>query len=107
MTYPYLLAAGGLLIVLGLLLMRWASRHDLKGLAIDAAWEVAKNRRLNVETELGNRVKDLGAEESNVGRAKMVAGHAARHVAAQVATIAGLIALAAGAILIALAVWWT
>jgi hypothetical protein len=55
MTHPYLLGAGGLLMVLGLLLMRWASRHDLKGLAIDAAWEMAKNRRLNVETDLGNR----------------------------------------------------
>jgi hypothetical protein len=37
----------------------------------------------------------------------MVAGHAARHVAAQVASIAGLVALAAGALLIALAVWWS
>ncbi len=107
MTHPYLLAAGGVLIICGLLLMRWASRYDLKGLAIDAAWEVAKNRRLNVETELGNRVKDLRDESSNTGRAKMVAGHAARHVAAQVATVAGLVALAAGALMIALAVWWT
>jgi hypothetical protein len=79
----------------------------MKGLAIDTAWEVAKNRgRVDVETELGNRLKDLRAEPSNVGRAKMVAGHAARHVAAQVATIAGLVALAGGAILIALGMWW-
>ena len=107
MTHPYLLVAGGLLIVCGLLLLRWASRHDLKGLAIDTAWEVAKNRgRVDVETELGNRLKDLQAESSNVGRAKMVAGHAARHMAAQVASIAALIALAGGAILMALAVWW-
>ncbi len=107
MTHPYLLVAGGVLLVCGLLLLRWASRHDLKGLAIDTAWEVAKNRgRVDVETELGNRLKDLRAESSNVGRAKMVAGHAARHVAAQVATIVGLVALAAGAVLIALGVWW-
>ena len=107
MAHPYLLVAGGLLIVCGVLLLRWASRHDLKGLAIDTAWEVAKNRgRVDVETELGNRLKDLRAESSNVGRARMVAGHAARHVAAQVATIAALIALAGGAILVALAVWW-
>lgn len=107
MSHPYLLAAGGILIICGLLLMRWASRYDLKGLALDAAWEVAKNRRLDVETELGNRVKGLRDEASNAGRAKMVAGHAARHVAAQVASIAGVVALAAGALLIALAVWWT
>lgn len=108
MTHPYLLAAGGILMVCGLLLLRWASRYDLKGLAIDTAWEVAKNRgRVDVETELGNRLKDLRAESSNVGRAKMVAGHAARHVAAQAASVAGLVALAAGVLLIALAVWWT
>lgn len=108
MTHPYLLAAGGILMVCGLLLLRWASRYDLKGLAIDTAWEVAKNRgRVDVETELGNRLKDLRAESSNVGRAKMVAGHAARHVVAQVAGIAGLVALAAGVLLIGLAVWWT
>jgi hypothetical protein len=107
MSHPYLLAGGGVLIICGFFLMRWASRYDLKGLALDAAWEVAKNRRLNVETELGDRVQDLRAESSNVGRAKMVAGHATRHVAAQVASIAGLIAIAAGALLIALAVWWS
>ncbi len=108
MSHPYLLAAGGVLIICGFLLLRWASRHDLKGLAIDTAWEVAKNRgRVDVETELGNRLKDLRAESSNVGRAKMMAGHAARHVAAQAASIAGLGPLAAGALLIALAVWWS
>ena len=107
MTHPYLLAAGGFLIICGLLLLRWASRYDLKGLAIDTVWQVAKNRgRVDVETELGNRVKELREESSNVGRAKMVAGHAARHVVAQVASIAGLVALALGAILIALGVWW-
>lgn len=106
MTHPYLLAAGGFLIICGLLLLRWA--YDLKGLAIDTVWQVAKNRgRVDVETDLGNRVKELRDESSNVGRAKMVAGHAARHVAAQAASIAGLVALAAGGLLIALAVWWT
>lgn len=108
MTHPYLLAAGGFLIICGLLLLRWASRYDLKGLAIDTVWQVAKNRgRVDVETELGNRVKELREESTNVGRAKMVAGHAARHVAAQAASVAGLVALALGAILIALGVWWT
>lgn len=106
MAHPYMLAAGGLLIIAGLLLYRWASRHDLKGLAVDAAWQVAKNRgRLDVDTELGNRLKEVRAEGSNVARAKMVAGHAVRHVVAQVLNVAALIALAAGAVLIGLAVW--
>ena len=107
MAHPYLLGSGGVLVLLGILLYRWASRYDLKDLALDAAWQVAKNRgRLDVETDLGNRLKELEAEGSNVERAKMVAGHAARHVAAQAMNVAALICLAVGAILIAVAVWW-
>jgi hypothetical protein len=107
MAHPYLLAGGGILILLGILLFRWASRYDLKGLAVDAAWEVAKNRgKLNVETEIGNRFKELQAEGSNVNRAKMVAGHAARHFVAQAASIAALVCFIAGAGLIGLAWWW-
>jgi hypothetical protein len=102
-----LLGSGAALIVIGFLLLRWASRYDLKGLALDAAWQVAKNRgRLDVETDLGNRLKELQAEESHVERARMVAGHATRHFVAQVANIAALIAFALGALLIGLAWWW-
>jgi hypothetical protein len=107
MAHPYLLGSGGVLIILGVLLYRWASRYDLKGMALDAAWQVAKNRgRLDVETDLGNRLNELQAEGSNVERAKMVASHAARHVAAQAMNVAALICFAAGALLIAIAVWW-
>jgi hypothetical protein len=107
MAHPYLLGGGGLLIILGILLFRWASHYDLKGLALDAAWQVAKNRgRLDVETDLGNRLKELQAEGSNVERARMVAGHAARHVVAQAMNVTALICFAAGAVLIAVAVWW-
>jgi len=107
MEHPYLLGGGGLLIIIGVLLFRWASRYDLKGLALDAAWQVAKNRgRIDTETDLGNRIKDLQAQSSNVERAKMLAGHAARHVVAQAMNVAALICFAAGAALIAVAVWW-
>ena len=107
MSHPYLLGGGAALIVLGILLFRWSSRYDLKGLALDTAWQVAKNRgRVDTETDLGNRLKELQAEGSNMRRAGMVAGHAARHVVAQVASIAALICLAAGAALIGLAWWW-
>lgn len=107
MNHPYLLASGGMLILLGILLFRWASRHDLKGLAIDAAWQVARRRgRLDTETDLGNRLKELQAERSNMRRAGMLAGHAARHFAAQAASIGALISWLAGAVLIGLAWWW-
>lgn len=101
LSHPYLLAGGSIALILGLLLRRWASRHDLKDLAIDAAWQVAKARGdLGTKTELGSRFENLAAETSNTGRAKLAAGYAARHAAAQIAGLAGLLGLVVGAALI-------
>ena len=106
-AHPYLLAFGVLFLVAAVLLWRWAGRHDLKGLAVDAAWQVAKARGdVKAQSELSDRLQALKAEESHTGRAKMVAGHAARHVAAQVASIAALVSFVAGAALIGLALYW-
>ena len=104
LSHPYLLGSGTALLLLGVMLWRWASRHDLKGLAIEAAWQVAKNRGdPNTETELGNRIKTLQADSSNAGRAKTAAGYAARHVVAQIASLAGIVAMLGGAALTAAA----
>lgn len=101
LSHPYLLGSGLALLAIGFLLRRWASRHDFKDLAIDAAWQVAKARGdLGTQTELGNRLKELSAEGSHVARAKMAAGYAARHAAAQVAGIAGLAGYGIGALMI-------
>lgn len=107
LSHPFLLAGGALLLLLGWMLWRWSSRHDLKGMAVDAAWQVAKNRgNLATETELGQRLRDVQADASSVGKAKKVAGYAARHFAAQVAGLAGLIGMAGGGALLALAIFW-
>ncbi len=104
LSHPYLLGTGALLLLVGFWLWRWSSRHDLKGLAIDAAWQVAKARgNLKTETELGNKLKGLAADGSNVGRAKAATGHAVRHVLAQVASLAGLVAMLGGAAMVAVA----
>lgn len=106
--HPYLFGCGAVLVVLGILLWRWASRHDLKGLAVDAAIQVAWNKgslTSAADTEIARRLKDIHADQSNVGRAKKVAGHAARHVVAQIANIAGLAAFGLGVVLIGLALY--
>ncbi|MFM9941341.1 MAG: hypothetical protein ACKVP7_17805 [Hyphomicrobiaceae bacterium] len=107
LNHPYLLGFGALLLVLGFLLCRWASRYDLKGLAAEAAIKVAWNKGdLNTETEIGNRLKELQDEKSNVKRATTVAGHAARHVLSRFVNLAGLASLLVGAGLIAAAFFW-
>lgn len=104
--HPYLVGIGTILLLVGVLLWRWASRHNLNDLVVDAAIHVAWNKgklASAADTEIAKRLQDLKAETSNAQRAKSVAGHAARHFIAQVANIAGLIGMLAGAGLIGLA----
>lgn len=108
MNHPGLLAGGAVLAMIGVVLWRWAARHDLKGMAVDAAWQLAKGRgnlTAAADSDLGRKLQDLQADSSNVGRATKVAGYAARHFAAQVANVAGLVSMLGGAALIALAFW--
>ncbi len=107
LTHPYVLGAAAVLFVIGFLLCRWAARYDLKGLATEAAIQVAWNKgNLSTETELGNRLKELKAESSNVRRATAVAGHATRHVLSRFVNWAGLACIAAAIGLVALAAFW-
>ena len=104
--HPYLVGIGSLLIVIGVLLWRWASRHNITDLVVDAAVHVAWNKgklASAADTEIAKRLDALKAETSNTERAKSVAGHAARHVAAQVANVVGLVAMLVGAALFGLA----
>jgi hypothetical protein len=106
LAHPYLLGFGAALLLLGSWLWRWSGRHDLKGMAVDAAWQVAKARGdLRARTDLGDKLKDLAAEKSNVGRATKAAGYAVRHAVAQVASVGSLVCLLAGAALVAAAFW--
>ena len=107
LTHPYLLAFGAALIIVGLLAMRWASRHDLAGLATDAAIKVAWNKGdLATETDLGNKLKALRDEQSNFNRAKAVAGYGVRHVVSRVVAIGGIIAIVVGLAMIVGAGFW-
>jgi hypothetical protein len=102
--HPYLLGFGALLMLVGWRAWRWAGRHDLKGLAVDAAWQVAKSRGdLRAQTDLGDKWKELASDPSTSGRARKVAGHAARHVVAQFVGLGGLVGMLGGAGMIAAA----
>lgn len=107
LTHPWLLGFGGLSLLIGFLCSRWASRYDLKGLATEAAIQVAWNKGdINTETELSNRFKALQDEGSNMKRAQTVAGYAARHVLSRFVNWFGLGSLAAGLAMIAAALFW-
>lgn len=96
-----LIALGIVAIVIGLIIRQRASRYSLTDMAVDAAWQTAKARG-HTPTELESKVREIASEQSNVRRAKLVAGHAARHVWAQVlATIGTTVVVLGLALLVA------
>lgn len=105
-NHPVLLAVGLALLVAGFVMWRIASRWDLKGHAVDSALKSAWHRRVVVSDELSERYRDVRDAPSHVHRAGRVAGHAARHFAAQALSIGSMISFALGVGLAVLAVMW-
>jgi|LNFM01.1.fsa_nt_gb hypothetical protein len=105
-THPILLGVGLALIVVGFLMWRIAGRWDLKGQAVESALKSAWHRRVVVSEDLSDTYRDVRDAPTHMSRAGKVAGHAARHVAAQALSIASLAAFAIGVALTALAVFW-
>ena len=104
-THPVMLGIGLALVVVGFLMWRIAGRWDLKGQAVESALKSAWHRRVVVSEDLSNTYRDVRDAPTHMSRAGKVAGHAARHVVAQVLSIGALIALAAGLGLSALALY--
>jgi hypothetical protein len=112
MQNPMWLAAGGLFVLVGLLLMRWAGRYDAAGIAVDAAWRMARTgSTTGARDELGRvideQLTDIRADSARIGHARTAIKHGWRFFIARFVSIAGLVLMAAGAVLIGLAFWWT
>ncbi len=111
MQHPYLLAASAALLVLGFLLMRWAGRYDVTGLAADAAWRVAKNRgRIDVKAEAADMLNDnfghIRDDAERIGYARAAAKHGAGFFVAKFVGIAGIIMMLVGLALGGAAFMW-
>lgn len=105
-THPVLFFCGVALAVIGFLMWRIAGRWDLKGHAVESAMRSAWNRRVVINDELQETFRDVRDAPTNIKRAGRLAGHAARHFVAQALSIAGLIGMALGVVLSAVAVLW-
>ena len=105
-THPIMLGFGLVMIVVGFLMWRIAGRWDLKGQAVESALKSAWHRRVVVSEDLSDTYRDVRDAPTHVARAGKVAGHAARHVAAQALSIGSLVAFAIGLALTTLAVFW-
>jgi hypothetical protein len=102
-----LLIGGGLLLILGFLLWRRMSHHDLKGAAIDSAWQIARGRRTATNpTPIETKLRDIGAAATMTGKASRAAGTVIAHFVAQVVSLMALVMMLAGLLLLAAGIWW-
>ena len=103
----WLMLSGGLLALLAIWIMRRTSRYDLKGAALESAWQTARGRRTaDNPTALDQKFNEISAEATAVGKARRTASTVIGHFFAQVMGVVAMFMLLAGAILLALGIWW-
>jgi hypothetical protein len=108
---PTLLALGLFLLLLGYLMLNWASKRNLKDAAIGAAFTAGwtlfwKRERPAVPEAVTSRANEVRAQDTHLGKAKVVSGYAVKHVIAQIVGIGGAITMFLGAVLVGLGVFW-
>ncbi len=112
MQHPILLATAAGLLVIGILLLRWAGRYDAAGIATDAAWRMVKRRSVTgARDELGRivdeHVHDYHADAARIGHTRTAVKHGARFLIARFVTIAGYLLLLGALLAGAAAFLWT
>jgi hypothetical protein len=87
---------GAVLVLIGILTRRWASRYDLKDAAFDSAWTLLRGRRTAENpTAIEAKLKDIQSQPTWTGKATKAASTGVAHMLAQVGqvTAIGLILL--------------
>jgi hypothetical protein len=95
----WVMLAGAVMVLAGILVRRWASRYDLKDAALSSAWTLLRGRRTAENpTAIENKIRDIGSQPTWTGKATRAAGTGVAHMLSQVGQLAAL-----GLILIGLA----
>jgi hypothetical protein len=100
--------AGAILILLGILILWRTARYDLKGALIDSVWQLVRGKRTaDKPTAIEAKLREIQAETTTTGMAKRAAGQLIGHFVAQALGVVALLSIALGAILVAIALFWT
>ena len=103
----WLMLAGAGLVLVGILLWRWSSRHDLKEAAIESAWTLALGRRTaDNPTAIEAKLRDIRSQSTLTGKATKTAGTAVAHLLAQAAGLVALVLVLAGLALAGAGFFW-
>jgi hypothetical protein len=103
----WLMAAGAVLVLIGVLIRRWSDRYDLTDAAIESAWTFARGRRTAENpTAIESKLRVIQSQPTWAGKATKTAGTAVGHVLAQVAGKVALAVILAGVALAAVGFLW-
>jgi len=70
-----MMLTGAAMVLVGILVRRWASRYDLKDAALDSAWTLLRGRRTAENpTAIEAKLRDIGSESTWTGRVTKAAG---------------------------------
>ncbi len=101
------MAAGGVLVLLAIVIFWTTSKYDLKGAALESAWQAARGRRTaDNPTALDQKWNDIRNEASMTGKARRTAGTVIGHFVAQLLGVVATFMLIGGAILAGIGFWW-
>jgi hypothetical protein len=108
---PTFFFLGLLLLLVGYLILTWASSRNLKDVAIGAAlsagWTLLwRRQRPGIPDEVTSRVDEVRAQVTHLGRARVLTGYAVKHVVAQVMGIVGTLTMLLGAVFLGLGLFW-
>ena len=103
----WLMLAGGIAVLVGILIKRWAGRYDLKDAPIDSAWTLARGKRTaESPTAIEGKLSEIASQPTLTGKATKTATMAAGHVVAQIAQTVALILMLAGVLLAGGGYFW-
>jgi hypothetical protein len=89
--------AGGIAVLVGILIKRWAARYDLKDAAIDSAWTLARGKRTAENpTAIEDKLDEIRSQPTWTGKATRTATMAAGHAVAQIAQTVALVLMLIG-----------
>jgi hypothetical protein len=103
----WLMLAGAVAVLIGILIRRWAARHDLKDAAMDSAWTLLRGQRTaGNPTAMETKLRDIQSQPTWTGKVTKTAGTAIGHLLAQVGRAAAVALLLAGLVLVGAGFLW-
>jgi hypothetical protein len=103
----WLMLAGAVAVLVGMLIRRWAGRYDLKDAAMDSAWTLLRGKRTaDNPTAIEARLRDIQSQPTWTGKATKTAGTAVGHFLAQIAQTVALVLLLLGVVLVGAGYYW-